>query len=131
MTPEQLKSHERDLEGIAMNIVHQIGDALYNELPQDVAHEHFVTARQKTNDALIDFTKKMVIEHTKRMTNLIFIDIPTGHEITARTMRHAVHHPDCSSKEGMICDCEIINAAQYAVDRAKARLESITSGTLK
>lgn len=47
-------------ERIAMNIVHQIGDALYEALPPDVAHEHFVTARQQTNDVAIDFAMKLI-----------------------------------------------------------------------
>lgn len=51
---------ERQLEGLAMNIVFQIGDALYEALPPDVAHDHFVTARQATNDVAIDFTKRLI-----------------------------------------------------------------------
>ena len=49
-----------DLEFLAMNIVHQIGDALYEALPPDVAHDHFVTARQATNDVAISFAKKLI-----------------------------------------------------------------------
>lgn len=45
-----------------MNIVHQIGDALYEALPRDVAHEHFVKARQATNDMVIDFAAKLITE---------------------------------------------------------------------
>lgn len=53
-------AESRDLEGLAMNIVHQIGDALYEALPQDIAHEYFVTARQKTNDMAIDFVMQLI-----------------------------------------------------------------------
>lgn len=48
------------LEAVAANIVHQIGDALYEALPPDVAHDHFVTARQTTNDRAIDFAKELI-----------------------------------------------------------------------
>lgn len=48
------------LESVAANIVHQIGDALYDALPPDVAHDHFVTARQATNDRAIDFAKELI-----------------------------------------------------------------------
>lgn len=51
-----------------MNIVHQLGDALYEALPPDVAHEHFVKARQNTNDIAIDFATKLIQEllHSQR-----------------------------------------------------------------
>lgn len=49
-----------DSEGIAANIVHQIGDALYEALPADIAHKYFVAARQATNDRAIAFTQQMV-----------------------------------------------------------------------
>lgn len=48
------------LEAVAANIVHQIGDALYEALPADVAHDHFVHARQATNDRAIDFAKELI-----------------------------------------------------------------------
>lgn len=51
---------ERQLEAAAANIVHQIGDALYEALPPDVAHNHFVTARRATNDRAIDFAKQVI-----------------------------------------------------------------------
>jgi hypothetical protein len=51
---------ERRLEAVAANIVHQIGDALYEALPADVAHDHLVDARQATNDRAIDFAKKLI-----------------------------------------------------------------------
>ena len=53
-------SKEQKIERLAMNIVFQIGDALYEALPADVAHEHFVTARQATNDMAIDFAAKLI-----------------------------------------------------------------------
>ncbi|MCA1565854.1 MAG: hypothetical protein LC803_09490 [Acidobacteria bacterium] len=58
--PKANVEDERNLESLAMNIVFQIGDALYEALPPDVAHEHFVAARQKTNDIAIDFAKKLI-----------------------------------------------------------------------
>jgi hypothetical protein len=49
-----------EFEVQAMNIVYQIGDLLYTALPPDIAHEHFVKARQSTNDLAIEFTKKII-----------------------------------------------------------------------
>lgn len=66
---EQDKKVDRDLEAVAMNIVHQIGDALYEALPKDVAHDHFVDARQATNDIAIEFAKKLIKKHTSEVTN--------------------------------------------------------------
>lgn len=57
-TPSTLEA-----EHIAMNIVHQIGDVLYDALPKDIAHKYFVTARQATNDIAIDFATTLI---TKR-----------------------------------------------------------------
>lgn len=51
---------ERDIEHCASNIVFQIGDALYEALPPDIAHEYFVDARQKTNDITIPFAEKLI-----------------------------------------------------------------------
>ena len=51
---------ERELEGLAMSVIFQAGDLLYETLPKDIAHDHFVDARQATNDKLIDFTKGLV-----------------------------------------------------------------------
>ena len=53
---------EKEIEGVAMNIVHQIGDVLYDALPPDIAHEHFVKARQATNDIAIDFAAKLLTQ---------------------------------------------------------------------
>lgn len=55
---------QRELEGVAINIVHQIGGALYDALPKDIAHEYFVDARQATNDLLINFTAKLINQYT-------------------------------------------------------------------
>lgn len=52
--------HNKLIEDVAINIVHQIGDALYDALPYDIAHENFVDARQATNDIAIDFTTKLI-----------------------------------------------------------------------
>ncbi len=51
---------KKTAENVAMNIVYQLGDALYDALPKDVAHEHFVVARQATNDRLIDFATELI-----------------------------------------------------------------------
>lgn len=51
---------DRDLEAVAANIIHQVGDALYEALLPDMAHDHFVDARQATNDQAIDFAKKLI-----------------------------------------------------------------------
>ncbi len=47
------------IEGVAMNIVHQIGDALYEQMPLGVAKD-FVKARQATNDIAIYFAMKLI-----------------------------------------------------------------------
>ena len=52
----------REVEAVAMNIVYQIGDALYEALPPDIAHKYFVDARQKTNDIAIDFAEKLIAQ---------------------------------------------------------------------
>lgn len=54
------KREPREIEDVAANIVYQIGDVLYEALPPDMAHEHFVKARQNTNDLAIDFAKKLI-----------------------------------------------------------------------
>lgn len=80
-------AEERELEAVAMNIVHQLGDVLYAALPADVAHEHFVTARQKTNDRAIEFAKKLiesfatarVIEELERVKSC-FADLQNAEE---------------------------------------------------
>ncbi len=51
---------EQRLEAVAANIVHQIGDVMYEALPEDVAHKYFVAARQATNDRAIDFAKGLI-----------------------------------------------------------------------
>lgn len=58
---------DRQLEAVAANIVHQIGDALYEALPADVAHKHFVNARQATNDRAIDFAKELITSYVKNV----------------------------------------------------------------
>jgi len=50
----------RGLEAVAMSIVHQIGDTLYEALPPDIAHKYFVDARQATNDKAIDFAMALI-----------------------------------------------------------------------
>lgn len=56
---------DRRLEAVAANIIHQVGDVLYEALPADVAHDHFVDARQATNDRAIDFAKELISGYTK------------------------------------------------------------------
>lgn len=48
----------------------------------------------------------------------VFIDIPTGHELTKVAL---LHESACSQYEGFMCDCSVLKAAQYAVDKAKER----------
>lgn len=57
---QQSSDGEWNIEHLAMNIVYQIGDLLYENLPKDVAHNYFVDARQKTNDRAINFAKKLI-----------------------------------------------------------------------
>lgn len=54
------------MEKIAMNIVFQIGDLLYEALPKDIAHKYFVDARQKTNDKAIDFVKALITSEVEK-----------------------------------------------------------------
>jgi hypothetical protein len=65
VSEEHDRLRERRLEAVAANIVHQIGDALYEALPPDVAHKYFVDARQATNDRAIDFAKKLISGHAE------------------------------------------------------------------
>lgn len=51
-----------DKESLARNIVYQIGDVLYEALPNDIAHKHFVDARQATNDKAIDFVRDLLAQ---------------------------------------------------------------------
>jgi len=60
-----LKQKARDSESVAMNIVHQLGDLLYEALPNKIAHEYFVDARKKTNHIAIEFTKKLIDQAVK------------------------------------------------------------------
>ena len=60
MTTKQPREGWKEGEATAMNIVHQLGDLLYDTLPPDVAHEHFVKARQETNDRAIDFARGLI-----------------------------------------------------------------------
>ncbi|MEB3023017.1 MULTISPECIES: hypothetical protein [Mycolicibacter] len=60
---EHDQRRERDLEAVAANIIHQMGDLLYEALPPDVAHKHFVGARQATNDRGIDFAKTLISDY--------------------------------------------------------------------
>lgn len=67
----ELKRHrniggDHELEAVAANIIHQIGDALYDALPAGVAHEYFVAARQATNDRAIDFAKELISGYAER-----------------------------------------------------------------
>lgn len=62
MAPLDQLKQKTVAEKIAMNIVHQIGDALYEALPHDIAHGYFVKARQATNDVAIDFAAKLVAQ---------------------------------------------------------------------
>lgn len=72
-TPPFQRNNDTQLEAVAANIVHQIGDALYEALPADVAHDHFVHARQATNDRAIDFAKDLISDYAKNSP-------PTEHE---------------------------------------------------
>lgn len=64
VTPKPDAPNEQLLEAAAANIVHQIGDALHEALPPDMAHNHFVTARQATNDRAIAFVKQVITAYT-------------------------------------------------------------------
>lgn len=57
----------------------------------------------------------------------VFVDITTGHEITEMTTKRAKHDPKCSSKDGFICDCEILGAVVYAVEKSQERIEALTT----
>jgi len=84
---------------------------------------------------IIAETKEAVKAHTdgmmKEAASKIFIDIQTGHKITQMTLRNTRHDSKCSSHSGFMCDCEVINAAQYAVDQAKERVLNATNNIQK
>lgn len=86
------KETERDLEHLAANIVHQIGDALYDSLPNDIAHEHFVKARQATNDRAIDFAKMLITKHTHSLITHAMQQIEEKRKFIWNKQNHA---PDC------------------------------------
>ncbi|MFB6518599.1 hypothetical protein [Streptomyces sp. NPDC056401] len=71
---------------------------------------------------LSQHTQRARVEGFEEAANKIFVDITTGHEITRMTTENAKHDPKCSSKQGFMCDCEIINAAQHAINKAKERV---------
>ena len=71
-----------EAEAIAMNIVFQIGDALYDALPKDIAHKYFVTARQATNDVAIDFATKLINEQVCKA--LDSIELPEPDSVTTK-----------------------------------------------
>lgn len=54
----------------------------------------------------------------RKIVDQVFIDIPTGHKITELAK---VHEDKCSSSQGFMCDCSVLKASQYAVDKAKER----------
>ena len=59
-----MKTHiDNTIEKTAMNIVHQIGDALDNKLKDGM---DIVSARQITNDVCIDFVIRMIQAQSKR-----------------------------------------------------------------
>lgn len=59
----------------------------------------------------------------REMADKVFIDIPTGHKITNIA---TVHEELCSSSKGFMCDCSVLTAAQYAVDKVKDRINGKT-----
>lgn len=61
-------ARDRKLHGVASNIVHQIGDLLYENLPPEIAHKYFVDARQATNDRTILFAMKLIKTFSENMT---------------------------------------------------------------
>lgn len=73
---------DRELEAVAANIIHQVGDALYDALPADVAHRYFVDVRQATNDLAIDFAKKLIGGYADR------IAIPSNSLVEPQEMAH-------------------------------------------
>lgn len=81
-SPHHLNS-DIQLESVAANIVHQIGDALYEALPADVAHDHFVHARQATNDRAIDFAKDLIRDYAKNASPAQHEALRTQHDDTA------------------------------------------------
>lgn len=71
---------DRELEAVAANIIHQVGDALYDALPADVAHDHFVDARQSTNEKAIDFAKKLISGYSRSTGRPVGVRIGTALE---------------------------------------------------
>lgn len=50
---------------IAMSIVYNLGDALYNELKGEVPAKYVVKARQATNDKFIDYATNLINQQIK------------------------------------------------------------------
>ena len=91
------------LEYLAMNIVHQIGDALYEALPPDVAHEHFVAARQATNDVAIDFAKKLITRYGLEQANAA-VEKARSNDPNKCEFGHEVYSH--KTADGWCCACE-------------------------
>jgi hypothetical protein len=82
--------------------------------------EYLVEAKAVVESLL----NKARLDYGRVLAELIFIDITAGHKVTELTKVNAKHDPKCSSTQGFMCDCEIMTAAQYAVDNAKERLKA-------
>lgn len=100
---------ERDLEAIASNIVHQIGDALYEALPQDIAHEHFVNARQATNDMAIDFAKLLIAKRDAKQKQKWEKEARPSLMELKQIIDEEV--PSCGETDCAVCDRRHLNLA--------------------
>ncbi len=94
---------DRDIKHIAMNIVHQLGDALYDALPKDIAHEHFVDARQKTNDVAIYFAEKLIrkilASHTQAVRRGLIKELEDGQPVVPpETKEYSQGRADCNEE---------------------------------
>lgn len=74
---------------------------------------------------VIKYIDEYIEEREQVAKEKVFIDIPTGHKITEMTSKLAKHNPECSSTQGFMCDCEIMDAALYAVSQAKNRISDL------
>lgn len=63
-----------------------------------------------------------VVVNSDNPADQVYMDIPTGHEISKAVPKQQ-HHPKCSFRQGFMCDCSIMTACDLAVARAKDRVQ--------
>ncbi|TEA09145.1 hypothetical protein [Mycobacteroides salmoniphilum] len=110
----QVAGGDRDLEAVAANIIHQVGDALYEALPPDVAHKHFVYARQATNDRAIDFAKELIGSYAERTVAPVPSNLVEPQEMAHRLIAAALMMKRQYQQAGLIVAGEF--CTEYGID---------------